>query len=121
MVCWLTGTPLYVWSASLGLLVLAVPLGYDRYRSLGHALADGYVVASSGSLVRRRSAVDRDGVIGWNFTSTYFQRRFGLTTLTATTAAGKQRYRIYDLAEPDAVGFAEQAKPGLVAQFAQPG
>ncbi|MDT4984880.1 MAG: putative rane protein [Pseudonocardiales bacterium] len=121
MVCWLTGTPLYVWSASLGLLVLAIPLGYDRYRSLGHALADGYVVASSGSLVRRRSAVDRDGVIGWNFTSTYFQRRFGLTTLTATTAAGKQRYRIYDLAEPDAVGFAEQAKPGLVAQFAQPG
>jgi putative membrane protein len=121
LVCWLTGTSLYVWLASLALLVIAVPLGKDRYRSLGHALADGYVVASSGSLVRRRSAIDRDGVIGWNFTSTYFQRRFGLTTLTATTAAGKQRYRIYDLAEPDAVDFAERAKPGLVAKFAQHG
>jgi putative membrane protein len=121
LVCWLSGTSRYAWFASFGLLVVAVPLGNDRYRSLGHALVDGHVVASSGSLVRRRSAIDRDGVIGWNFTSTYFQRRYGLTTLTATTAAGKQKYRIYDIAEPDAVSFAEQAKPGLVAQFARHG
>ncbi|MDQ2750102.1 MAG: PH domain-containing protein [Actinomycetota bacterium] len=121
LLCWLTDTSRYVWFVSLVSLVVAVPLGRDRYRSLGHALADHYVVASSGSLVRRRSVIDRDGVIGWNLTSTYFQRRFGLTTLTATTAAGKQKYRIYDLAEPDAIAFAEQAKPGLVAQFIQPG
>ncbi|MEP7019848.1 MAG: PH domain-containing protein [Pseudonocardiales bacterium] len=118
LVCWAARLPIYVWLASLTLLVVAVPLARDRYRNLGHALADGYVVASSGSLVRRRSAIDRDGIIGWNFTSTYFQRRFGLTTLTATTAAGKQKYRIYDVAVADAVDFAEQAKPGLLAQFA---
>jgi hypothetical protein len=42
-----------------------------------------------------------------------------LTTLTATTAAGKQKYRIYDLAGPDAVEFAEHTRPGLIAQFAR--
>jgi putative membrane protein len=120
-VCWATGAPIAVWFASLSLLVLAVPLGADRFRNLGHAFAEGYVVASCGSLVRRRSAVAREGIIGWNFTSTFFQRRLGLTTLTATTAAGKQKYRIYDVAGPEAVGFAEQTLPGLIAQFTRPG
>jgi len=117
VLCWLTGTSRYLWLASLGLLVAAVPLAIDRYQNLGHALADGYVVASFGSLVRRRSAIGCDGVIGWNFTSTFFQRRLGLMTLTATTAAGRQGYAIYDVAESDAVGFAEQAVPGLIGQF----
>jgi len=107
----------YTWLASLALLGGAVPLGLDRYRSLGHALVDGYVVASFGSLARRRSALSCAGIIGWNFTSTLFQRRVGLTTLTLTTAAGKQRYAIHDIAEAAAVGFAEQAVPGLVGQF----
>jgi putative membrane protein len=117
--CWLLGAPIAVWLASLSMIVLAVPLGRDRFRNLGHTLADGYVVAAFGSLVRRRSAVACEGVIGWNFTSTFFQRRLGLTTLTATTAAGKQKYRIYDLAGPDAVEFAEHTRPGLIAQFAR--
>jgi len=118
VVAWLAGAPRYVWLSSLLLPVLAVPLGLDRYRSLGHALSDGYVVASFGSLVRRRSAISCAGIIGWNLKSTFFQRRIGLTTLTATTAAGKQSYRIYDVAETDAVDFAEQAVPGLISQFA---
>ncbi len=116
--CWLTGAPIAIVFASLALIVLAVPLALDRYRNLGHARTEGYVVASFGSVVRRRSAVACDGIIGWNFTSTFFQRRLGLTTLTATTAAGKQKYRIYDMADRDAVGFAEDARPGLVAPFA---
>ena len=118
--CWLTGTSRYVCFASFGLLVGALPLAIDRYRNLGHTLVDGYVVASFGSLVRRRSAIACDGVIGWNLTSTLFQRRVGLTTLTATTAAGKQSYAIHDLAEQAAIDFAEQAVPGLVGQFAHP-
>lgn len=118
-VSWLTGASPYVWLASLGLLAVAVPLGLDRYRSLGHALVDGYVVASCGSLIRRRSAIACDGIIGWNLKSTFFQRRIGLTTLTATTAAGKQSYHIYDVSETDAVGFAERAVPGLLSQFGE--
>lgn len=69
----------------------AVPLAADRVRSLGHALADGYVVARSGSLNRRREALDVDHVIGWTFRSTWFQRRAGLTTMVATTAGGWTR------------------------------
>jgi putative membrane protein len=118
-VWWATGAPVAVVFASLALIVVAVPLGLDRFGNLGHTLAEGFVVASFGSLVRRRSAIACEGVIGWNFTSTFFQRRLGLTTLTATTAAGKQKYRIYDITDRDAVGFAEDARPGLVAPFAE--
>ncbi len=114
----LTGISPYVWFVSLGLVALAVPLAYDRYRSLGHAIVDGYVVTRIGSLVRRRSALSGEAIIGWNFASSFFQRRAGLTTLTATTAAGKQAYDVCDIAEDDAIVFADAASPGLLAQFA---
>jgi putative membrane protein len=105
-------------AAGSGVLVLmAVPLGIDRYRSLGHAEVGGFVVTRAGCLIRRRCAVHVDGVIGWNLRSTFFQRRLGLSTLTATTAAGRQGYRIDDLAGPDAVRFADHALPGLLTEF----
>jgi len=101
-----------------GVLVsVAVALGCDRYRSLGHAFVRGYVVTRFGSLVRRRTALVADGVIGWNLRSTFFQRRLGLTTLVATTAAGRQRYYVADLADTDAVRFADTCVPGLLDTF----
>ena len=71
-------------------LPVAAGLALDRARALGHALVDGHLVARSGSMVRRRSALRVDDVIGWNFRATWFQRRVGLTTLVATTAGGGQ-------------------------------
>ena len=68
-------------------------------RSLGHTLAEGYVVARSGSLNRRREALEIEHVIGWTFRSTWFQRRTGLTTLVATTAGGRQSVTLLDLPE----------------------
>ncbi|MDP9093720.1 MAG: PH domain-containing protein [Actinomycetota bacterium] len=114
-------TPLsqFWWFACLALLGLAPPLAFDRYRSLGHAFIDGYVVTRVGSIVRRRSAIASDAVIGWNLTSSLLQRHAGLTTLTATTAAGKQGYEIVDAAEDEALRFAEAASPGLLTQFLQ--
>lgn len=111
------GWPLWAVPASGVLIVLAIALGIDRYRSLGHAYVDGFVVSRLGSLVRRRSAVISDGVIGWNLRSTFFQRRIGLVTLTATAAAGRQRYRIVDLAAAESADFADRAVPGLLAEF----
>ena len=99
------------------LVVAAVPLGYDRYRSLGHTYVAGYVVSRLGSLVRRRTALATDGVIGWNLRSTFFQRRLGLTTLAATTAAGRQAYHVSDVATADAVRFADGCVPGLLGEF----
>jgi putative membrane protein len=75
------------------------------------------VVTRFGSLVRRRTALVADGVIGWNLRSTFFQRRLGLTTLVATTAAGRQRYYVADLADTDAVRFADTCVPGLLDTF----
>ena len=102
---------------SLLLIPLVVPLAIDRFRNLGHGYVDGYVVARSGSLLRRTNALRADSVIGWNFTSTFFQRRLRLTTLTATTAAGKQHYRILDADTDEAVAFADATLPGLLTEF----
>lgn len=98
-------------------LVAAPPVAADRYRSLGHALVDGYLVAGTGSLVRRRAVLECRAVIGWNIRRSFFQRRAGLATLTATTAAGRQGYAIHDLGAPEAVALAAAVSPELLAQF----
>jgi putative membrane protein len=92
-------------------------LARDRWDGLGHALVDGHVVARSGSLDRRREALQTPSVIGWNLRATWFQRRAGLTDLVATTAGGRQRVQVLDLDDPAAVSLATAATPGLLDQF----
>jgi putative membrane protein len=92
-------------------------LAVDRTRALGHSLVDGFVVARSGSLNRRREALAAASVIGWNLRATWFQRRAGLTDLVATTAGGRQRVQVLDLSEAAAVTLARTAQPGLLEQF----
>lgn len=99
------------------LVIASIPLGMDRYRSLGHAVVDGYLVTRFGSLVRRRVVLDGAAVIGWNLRAGFFQRRAGLTTLTATTAAGRQGYPVTDLQPGEAVALAESLVPGLLSPF----
>jgi putative membrane protein len=116
------GVGIGAWPASVLVLAVvlagaAVPLGVDRYHSLGHVLADDHVVIRYGTIVRRRSALQTDGVIGWNISRSYFQRRAGLTSLTATTAAGRQEYRITDIGDAEAIAFANAAVPHLLTQF----
>ncbi len=98
-------------------LAAAAALASDRARSLGHAVVDGYVVARSGSLNRRREALEIEHVIGWTFRSTWFQRRTGLTTLVATTAGGRQAVTILDLPEERAVELTRQVSPALLHSF----
>ena len=105
------------WTGALVLVAVSVPLAADRARNLGHALTDGYLVTQNGSLVRRRAALACDGIIGVNLRSTFFQRRAGLATLTATTAAGRQGYRVQDVAAADAVRLAGDVVPGLLDEF----
>ncbi|HEX3223770.1 MAG TPA: PH domain-containing protein [Nocardioides sp.] len=107
------------WFLLVALAVLAIGAGlaHDRWRSLGHALADGHLVARSGSLDRRREALHTPSVIGWNLRATYFQRRAGLTDLVATTAGGRQRVRVLDLDDDAAVALAATSTPGLLDQF----
>ncbi len=109
--------PAWAWEASLALLPAAALLAYDRSRSLGHALIDGTLVSRRGSLVRRRSALACAGIIGWNIEQSFFQRRGGLATLVATTAAGRQQVDVQDLPLGDAVALADKALPGLLEPF----
>ncbi|MGH3347425.1 MAG: PH domain-containing protein [Nocardioides sp.] len=109
----------WAWLAVLAVLplLLGVGLAVDRARSLGHTLVDGWFVARSGSLTRKRELLAADAVIGWNVHSTWFQRRAGLVTLTATTAGGSQSVTALDVPTPDAVAVADAAVPRLLGQF----
>jgi putative membrane protein len=112
-----TSLPDWPWLAALALLPAVAALAADRYRNLGHAVVRGRLVTSAGALVRRRHVLDADGIIGWNFGRTLFQRRAGLTTLTATTAAGRQRYDVPDVELGEALAVADALLPGLLEPF----
>lgn len=107
------------WLAVLAVLplLLGLGLGFDRARSLGHALVDGWLVARSGSLMRKRELLATDAIIGWNLESTWFQRRAGLATLVATTAGGRQSVTVLDVPESTALDVAATSVPGLLDQF----
>jgi putative membrane protein len=118
LLTWVAG--LSVWTpvaVAAFVLPAAVALAADRARSLGHALADRTLVTSFGSLARRRCMLSGEGIIGWNLRQSFFQRRAGLATLTATTAAGRQHYAVTDVELPTAVELADQALPGLLTPF----
>jgi putative membrane protein len=114
---WLVGLPAWVWVGSFAALPVAALLAADRYRSLGHGLVGGRLVSRRGSIVRRRSVLSCDGIIGWNLRRSFFQRRAGLATLTATTAAGAQRYAVADVPDGEALRLADAALPGLLSPF----
>jgi putative membrane protein len=111
-----------VWAAlvAVPLPVIGLALGLDRYARLGHALTPAYVVVRWGSIRGRRDALQRTGIIGWNIRQSFFQRRAGLVSLTATTAAGQQSYEILDIPEAMAVTLAHAAVPGLLSEFVRP-
>lgn len=100
------------------LLVGGVALSLDRYRALGHAVTERHLVTRQGSLDRRRVVLDRDGIIGWTVEQTFFQRRAGLATLVATTAAGRQHYDLVDVPVATAYAVLARVDPDLHAEFA---
>jgi putative membrane protein len=113
----LVPVPGWLWVAALALLAVGAALAFDRYRALGHALAGRVFVSRRGSLIRRRAMLASDGIIGWNVNRSFFQRRAGLATLVATTAAGRQGYEIQDVPLEVAVRLADEAVPGLLTPF----
>jgi len=116
---WLVPAPAWVAWATLGLLPLTVLLALDAYRNLGHAVTNRYLVARHGAGVRDTVALQRCGVIGWTVSQSLFQRRAGLVTVTATTAAGSGGYRVIDVATAEGLAVAEQVVPGLLEPFLQ--
>ena len=115
---WAVGhAPAWPWVASLAALPLAAALAADRYRSLGHRLAGGWLITRTGSLVRRRSVLSTEGIIGWRIHQSWFQRRQGLVSLAATTAAGRQHYVAHDIPAAVALAVAAAATSDLMTPF----
>jgi putative membrane protein len=115
---WAAG-PLPAWAGlgSLVLLPLGAALAADRYASLGHRLVGGWLVTRTGSLIRRRSVLSTEGIIGWRIHQSWFQRRQGLASLAATTAAGRQDYVAHDIPVAAALDLATSATPDLISPF----
>jgi putative membrane protein len=116
---WAQHGPAWVWIGSFALLPGGALIAADRYRSLGHRLAGGWLVTRTGSLARRRNIISADAIIGWRIHQTWFQRRQGLVTLTATTAAGQQHYSMRDVPVAEGLALAAAATGDLLVPFLQ--
>ncbi|PZF84449.1 PH domain-containing protein [Jiangella anatolica] len=106
-----------LWLAGLGLLPVTLALAVVAYRSLGHTVADGYLVTRSGAWTRSTVALQGRAVVGVMFRQSLLQRRLGLATVTVTTAAGHGGYQAIDVASAAAVDLADSTVPGLLTEF----
>ncbi|WP_067572407.1 PH domain-containing protein [Nocardia acidivorans] len=110
--------PVWVWVLIVIATATAAALAWDRARGLGHTVipATGdnpaWLITRSGSLDRDRDCLEGPGVIGWTVRQSWFQRRVGLATITAATAAGKKRYHVYDIPLDQVWPLIEAVTPG---------
>ncbi len=112
--------PMWAWILFVLLVLSSAALARERYRGLGHAVipSDGarpvWLITRRGALERDRDCLEAPGVIGWTVRRTYFQRRAGLATVVAASAAGKKKYSIVDLPVEQAWTLIEQVTPGYL-------
>ncbi|SFB78493.1 putative membrane protein [Nocardioides terrae] len=101
--------------------VAAVPVALVaaelRYRRLGHALTEHYLVSCTGTLTATRTALEADGIVGWRLRQSFWDRRLGLAQLTAATAAGGEQVLVADVPLGEAVAVAAAATPRMVEGF----
>ncbi|WP_344483306.1 PH domain-containing protein [Nonomuraea monospora] len=107
----------WVWLVPVAVLAYGMWLAVASAASLGHALSPRHLVSRRGAVVRRTVALDRRGIAGWTITESFFQRRSGLLTVSATTAAGRGHYEVVDVGRGDGLEMAAQAVPGLLEPF----
>jgi len=104
-------TPVWLWPAWAVLTVCCALLAFDRSRALGHRVDSEWLVARAGSLDRRRDCIAAAGIIGWTVRQTFPQRRAGVATLIAATAAGVKSYRVIDVPAEWAWSIAASTSP----------
>ncbi|MEU6779637.1 PH domain-containing protein [Nonomuraea angiospora] len=116
---WATGMILW-WVLLVFALLLAgvgIPLGLDRYRSLGHGYDGLRVAVRSGSLRRSHAVIERRAVVGWRLRQTWFQRRAGVLTLIAGVGAGKGGYSAIDVSVAQGTTFPGEVTPEWLTPF----
>jgi putative membrane protein len=103
--------PLWLWTAWVAVTAWCALLAADRIGALGHRVDSRWLVMRAGSWERRRDCLATAGIIGWTVRQSPFQRRAGVATLVAATAAGTKRYPLIDVPEDQAWAVAAQASP----------
>lgn len=117
--------PPWAWVIPVIVALVAAALAHDRYRGLGHAVipSDGerpvWLITRRGALDRDRDCLEAPGVIGWTVRRTFFQRRAGLATVIAASAAGKKKYSVVDLPIERAWALIDQVTPGQLGMRAE--
>ena len=104
---------LWAVAAAAALTAAAVPLALDRYRQLGHAYDGRRLALRGGTLRRRWSEVDPDGVVSFDLRSSPGQRRAGLATLTVYLGQGAGSRRALDIGEEQAAELLGRVHPQL--------
>lgn len=110
------------WNVLLAVVLTATTVALlaragDSYRSLGHALTESHLIARRGSIRRSTVLLRRQGIIGWHVRRSIFQRRAGLATLVAITAAGRGHYPVPDAETHEILDVADDAVPDLMDEF----
>ncbi|EME20501.1 PH domain-containing protein [Rhodococcus triatomae] len=100
------------WTAVAVVAVAAAALAHDRWLGLGHATPPGRLVTRHGSLDRGTHTIHADGIVAWTVRQTFFQRRAGVATVVAATAAGTGHYDVLDLPADQAWTLVETVTPG---------
>ncbi|MBA4858149.1 PH domain-containing protein [Nocardia farcinica] len=114
------------WLVPAVLFLLALALAEDRYRGLGHTVlprsgtGPAWLITRSGSLDRDRDCLEAPGIIGWTVRQTFWQRRAGIATVVAATAAGKKAYQVVDVPLARAWAIIEAATPGALGSRDDP-
>ncbi len=94
--------------APAALAVLLVPAALANGRTLGHRIHEGSLTARRGFFWRRTDVVQLRGISGAHVTQSVLQRRLGLASVVATTAAGEKHYTVVDVALGTAAELAAQ-------------
>jgi putative membrane protein len=105
------------WPAAVALAAVAavmVPVGLDRYRSLGNRLEHERLGLREGSLSRRHSLIAPRGIVAYRVSQSPFQRRARLCTLTAFLGQGAGSRRALDVDPGHAAHLLERLEPDLV-------
>ncbi|MGB6209956.1 PH domain-containing protein [Mycobacterium sp.] len=103
--------PLWLWTAWVAVMAWGALLAADRVNALGHRVDSHWLVMRAGSWERRRDCLATAGIIGWTVRQSPLQRRAGVATLVAATAAGIKRYPLIDVPENQAWAVAAEASP----------
>jgi putative membrane protein len=111
MVALYSWTPVWLWPVWVALTACCALLAFDRSRALGHRVDAQWLVARAGTLERRRDCIAAAGIIGWTVRQTLLQRRAGVATLIAATAAGVKRYQVIDVPAELAWSIAGSVSP----------